>query len=435
MLPYFFDILENEKIMMYIMIIGRWIGRYISRVLKCDMQKGCIIMNSLIKKASGIILAVAVAASAAISVSAAYTDAVPVGPAQEIEDAYISEEIMAEVANVKSLLLTEVPNTPAMDTLEYYIAKGEDAAMDASLTKDQITDVINKLKTVYQDYNELLGGKDSLSAELNSVNKLIADYPEKYGTLTESEKSAISQAEKVLNNSQATANDYADAYVVLHYSFYSVAPYQRYLINELTETKNAVELYFGDVLTSEIKNSLAYADQRAEQVKLQDQITNKDLLVLSYLYTKPCETIDKNSVQKADLEKAISVAKNVSNNGIYTDDSYRTFENSISSAESIYESSQAASGDYYDKIMDMVTAFTGLKENASSTKFGDVDGDGTVALKDISLAQQYISENTTLSPLQIELADVDSDGKVTLKDCNLIQKYVSEKIDTFPVEG
>ena len=65
--------------------------------------------------------------------------------------------------------------------------------------------------------------------------------------------------------------------------------------------------------------------------------------------------------------------------------------------------------------------------------YGDVNGDGIVDDKDISLINGYIAGTITLTSDQLIRADVNRDEKVDGADKLYVEKYVANTIDTFPV--
>ena len=67
-------------------------------------------------------------------------------------------------------------------------------------------------------------------------------------------------------------------------------------------------------------------------------------------------------------------------------------------------------------------------------KYGDVNFNDIIEVRDCSLVQLYLDGGTELDNVQIRAADVNGDGLVTVDDMNLIQLFISEFITTFPVE-
>ncbi|MBQ6602391.1 MAG: PQQ-binding-like beta-propeller repeat protein [Eubacterium sp.] len=73
-------------------------------------------------------------------------------------------------------------------------------------------------------------------------------------------------------------------------------------------------------------------------------------------------------------------------------------------------------------------------ESETSVKYGDVNEDGAVDLKDVNAVFRIVSGNVAATDSQKAAGDVNGDGYVDLKDLNLIFKKVSGQIAVFPVE-
>ncbi len=66
--------------------------------------------------------------------------------------------------------------------------------------------------------------------------------------------------------------------------------------------------------------------------------------------------------------------------------------------------------------------------------YGDVNGDGEVAVIDATLIQRHIAKLITLTEEQLERAMVRGDEELTVMDATLIQQHVAKIINKFPVE-
>ncbi|MBQ2971600.1 MAG: starch-binding protein [Ruminococcus sp.] len=66
--------------------------------------------------------------------------------------------------------------------------------------------------------------------------------------------------------------------------------------------------------------------------------------------------------------------------------------------------------------------------------YGDVNGDGEVAVIDATLIQRHIAKIITLTEEQLERALVRGDAELTVMDATLIQQKVAKIIEKFPVE-
>ena len=64
-------------------------------------------------------------------------------------------------------------------------------------------------------------------------------------------------------------------------------------------------------------------------------------------------------------------------------------------------------------------------------KYGDVDLNEKISIKDATSMQKALARMTTLNNLQLILSDVNSDGKVNVKDVTAIQKFCANIIKNF----
>jgi len=69
--------------------------------------------------------------------------------------------------------------------------------------------------------------------------------------------------------------------------------------------------------------------------------------------------------------------------------------------------------------------------------YGDIDGDGSVTLKDAEYLAKYVAgiSGYTLTEDQKRRANVTGDGKITAVNAMLIAKYANHVYDSFPVCG
>lgn len=86
--------------------------------------------------------------------------------------------------------------------------------------------------------------------------------------------------------------------------------------------------------------------------------------------------------------------------------------------------------------MTLITVFlliiSVISVNAVSYKKGDVDGNGSITVKDASLVQRFIIGLDFLNDEQYNCADVDNNGRVNLVDASRIQRYCIGYIDEIP---
>ena len=66
--------------------------------------------------------------------------------------------------------------------------------------------------------------------------------------------------------------------------------------------------------------------------------------------------------------------------------------------------------------------------------YGDVNGDGKVINKDITMLGQFLAGKRDLDRRQKKAADVNGDGKIDETDLNLMREYIIGNINKFPVE-
>lgn len=57
---------------------------------------------------------------------------------------------------------------------------------------------------------------------------------------------------------------------------------------------------------------------------------------------------------------------------------------------------------------------------------GDVDGDGSLTVKDATFIQKYLAEFTEYSSISLEVGDVDGDGRISVKDATEIQTKLTK---------
>jgi len=69
-----------------------------------------------------------------------------------------------------------------------------------------------------------------------------------------------------------------------------------------------------------------------------------------------------------------------------------------------------------------------------ANRFGDVNGDGRITVRDATITLRAAAGLETLTPEQKYVADVNGDGKVSVADATLILRYAVGLIKKFPVE-
>lgn len=79
----------------------------------------------------------------------------------------------------------------------------------------------------------------------------------------------------------------------------------------------------------------------------------------------------------------------------------------------------------YDAEKDGKETLSALSANINLTSVGDVNGDGKVNIKDVTLIQKFLANLETLGAIGKEVSDVNSDSRVTIKDATAIQKKIA----------
>ena len=70
-------------------------------------------------------------------------------------------------------------------------------------------------------------------------------------------------------------------------------------------------------------------------------------------------------------------------------------------------------------------------ETVPDLTMGDINGDGEVDIRDVTMAMQYVLNTRVLSDAQVEAADVNGDGVVDVKDIVLIMRLALRTIVSF----
>lgn len=80
-------------------------------------------------------------------------------------------------------------------------------------------------------------------------------------------------------------------------------------------------------------------------------------------------------------------------------------------------------------------SWTKMQTDPLEPKFGDINGDDVVDMKDVLLVQKEVAKYITFTDRQKTAADVNGDGKIDMNDVLYIQKHVAKLFDKFPVEA
>ncbi|MGN0476643.1 MAG: starch-binding protein [Ruminococcus sp.] len=137
---------------------------------------------------------------------------------------------------------------------------------------------------------------------------------------------------------------------------------------------------------------------------------------------------DKSSGQAINTEITLS-AEDYNSKG---DVSYKFYvdDKEISSSGSSVKWTPTQAGTYELKVVATdgsgatctETREYSVKDPSVGLKIGDVDGDGTVTIRDVTAVQKYICHATVLDEEAIICADMNKDGMVNIKDATAIQK-------------
>lgn len=106
-----------------------------------------------------------------------------------------------------------------------------------------------------------------------------------------------------------------------------------------------------------------------------------------------------------------------------------------SNCKIIVETTDSTLGDFF--IDEAVGAPEGtvIKGAGPAKKFtlGDLDGDGAITAKDLSLAKVGLMKGTYADAMAKRAADVDQSGEIDVTDIQLISQFITKLIDKFPV--
>ena len=85
---------------------------------------------------------------------------------------------------------------------------------------------------------------------------------------------------------------------------------------------------------------------------------------------------------------------------------------------------------FVDGVQREVKEFTASLSFLNIGLYGDVDGDGTTAINDVTSILLHIAGLKELSESQLAVADINKDGKVNISDATRIQLYLAKMIDS-----
>jgi len=85
----------------------------------------------------------------------------------------------------------------------------------------------------------------------------------------------------------------------------------------------------------------------------------------------------------------------------------------------------------YGKPMEQDSAGDSGNDDKDEFMYGDINGDKTVDMTDLSLLSLYLLEgNDDFTSAQLSAADIEGNGKIELSDLAMLRRYLSKRIDT-----
>jgi hypothetical protein len=105
-----------------------------------------------------------------------------------------------------------------------------------------------------------------------------------------------------------------------------------------------------------------------------------------------------------------------------------------------YDQGKVNLEDYEDIFAEHSKIFTDIFNNDSGYGIlGDVDGDGVLAIADVTELQKYLASGKAqaepISPYDIiGIMDYDGDGRISITDATAIQKYLAKMEDLHPLQ-
>jgi len=134
---------------------------------------------------------------------------------------------------------------------------------------------------------------------------------------------------------------------------------------------------------------------------------------------------------EADVDKFVKVTAN----GEEVPEKYYTVTEGSTIVTFTVEFSRDYTGTYVFEIVsnDGTAKITVTIED--SIYYGDVDMDGRITEKDVTMIQEYVVNKITLTEEQKDRADVDGDNLITAKDTTCVLQYIEGMRDSFPVDN
>jgi hypothetical protein len=141
---------------------------------------------------------------------------------------------------------------------------------------------------------------------------------------------------------------------------------------------------------------------------------------------------DTSTVDLAELNAAIAATDTVDELSMYTPETAKAFEQSLTLAKAYLSNPYATQEAVNAAASELVAAQQALA--AKTILSGDVDENGRIDTVDALLTLQAAADKVTLTKAQTIAADVDGEAGVSAADALLILKRATGAIDTFPGE-
>ncbi|MGN1126967.1 MAG: S8 family serine peptidase, partial [Ruminococcus sp.] len=101
----------------------------------------------------------------------------------------------------------------------------------------------------------------------------------------------------------------------------------------------------------------------------------------------------------------------------------------VESPERYYQNDYISTDwEFSDDDFDGIMPGKDIEAYAQKYKCGDVNGDGEVTVKDVTLIQKYLTGGSAIQDAPLISADVNADGEIDIQDCTEIQKYATHYI-------
>lgn len=138
------------------------------------------------------------------------------------------------------------------------------------------------------------------------------------------------------------------------------------------------------------------------------------------------EVYDSYTINKDDrtkLDQSIAKAENIINSGKFTNEELTDLRAELAVAKNV--STECSRTEAYDAAVRLNLAISTL----DTPLYGDINGDGEVAINDVILLKKYLAGLVTLTDEQLKAADVTHEGDVAINDAIKIQKFLAKTID------